>query len=81
MLFVILEQLTVMAIRDRRHVNKSKQTTSLSGFDVAPPIGEASRSRDLMFFIGNEEHQERYGPRPLGPRRNRWAACASRQSF
>ena len=20
------------------------------------------------------------GPRPLGPRRNRWAACASRQS-
>ena len=21
------------------------------------------------------------GPRPLGPRRNRWAACASRQSL
>ena len=22
-----------------------------------------------------------WGPRPLGPRRNRWAACVSRQSF
>ena len=29
----------VMAIRDQRHVNKSKskQTTALAGFDVAPP--------------------------------------------
>ena len=49
-----------MAIRVRRHTNKSKQTTSLDGFDVAPPIGVASRSRDLMFELGNEEHQERY---------------------
>ena len=52
---VILEQpkrqifaLNVMAIRDQRHVNKSKQTTSLVGFDVAPPIDVASRSRDLL---------------------------------
>ena len=43
--------LNVMAIRDRRHANKSKRTTSLSGFDVAPPIGVASGSHDLMFFI------------------------------
>ena len=56
---VILEQpkrlifaLNVTAIRDRRHNNKSKQTKSLAGFDVAPPIGVASRSCDLMFFIG-----------------------------
>ena len=39
----------VMAIRDQRHDNKSKQTTSLAGFDVAPPIGVASRSRDSVF--------------------------------
>ena len=37
-----------------------KQIKSLAGFDVAPPIGVASRSRDLMFSFGNEEHQERY---------------------
>ena len=56
---VILEQpkcqifaLNVMAIRDRRHTNKSKQITSLAGFDVALPIGVASRSRDFMLFIG-----------------------------
>ena len=56
---VILEQperqiftFNVMTIHDRRHANKSKQTKSLAGFDVAPPIGVASRSRDLMFFIG-----------------------------
>ena len=42
----------VMAICDQRHANKSKQTTSLAGFDVAPTIGVASRPRDLMFFIG-----------------------------
>ena len=41
-----------MAIRDRRHTNKSKQITSVADFDVAPPIGGvASRSHDLMFFI------------------------------
>ena len=56
---VILDQpkrqtfaLNVMAIGDRLHANKSKQTTSLAGFDVAPPEGVASRSRDLMFFTG-----------------------------
>ena len=56
---IILEQpkhqifmLNVMAIHDQGHANKSKQTTSLVGFDVAPPIGAASRSRDLMFIIG-----------------------------
>ena len=56
--FVILDQpkrqifaLNIMAIRDRRHANQSKQT-SLDGFNVAPPIGVASRPRDLMFFIG-----------------------------
>ena len=49
-----------MAIRDRHHANKSKQTMSLDGFDVALPIGVAPRSCDLMFFsLGNEEHQER----------------------
>ena len=41
----------VMAIRDQRHDNMSIQTTSLAGFDVAP-LGGASGSRDLMFFIG-----------------------------
>ena len=56
---VILEQpkrqiatLNVMTIRDRCHTNKSKQTMSLAGLDVVPPIGVASRSRDLIFFIG-----------------------------
>ena len=56
---LILEQpkrqffaLYVMAIRDRRDANKSKQSTSLDGFDVAPNMGVASRSRDLMFFMG-----------------------------
>ena len=60
---VILEQpkrlilaLNVMAIRDRCHANKSKQTTSLAGFDVAPPIGVASRSHDVTFFIGKYLH-------------------------
>ena len=64
---VILEQLkhlifalNFMAIRDRSHAKKSKQTTSLVGFDVASPVGVASRSRDLMFSLGTEEHQERY---------------------
>ena len=38
--------LNVMAIRDRRHANKSKQTMSLVGFDVDPPIGVASRPLD-----------------------------------
>ena len=42
----------VMAILDQHHYNKSKQTTSLAGFDVALLIGVASRSRDFMFFIG-----------------------------
>ena len=42
----------VMAIRDQRHDNKCKQTTSFAGFDVAPLIGVVSRSRDLVFFIG-----------------------------
>ena len=41
-----------MAIRDQRHDNKRKQTMSLAGIDVDPPIGVVSRSRDLMFFIG-----------------------------
>ena len=44
----------VMAIRDQRQDNKSKQKTSLAGFDVAPPIGVASRLRDLIFSLGNE---------------------------
>ena len=44
----------VMAIRELRDDNMSKQTTSLAGFDVALPIGVASRSRDLMFFIGKK---------------------------
>ena len=39
----------VMAIRDQRHDNKSKQT-SQADTDVAQPIGVASWSRDLMFF-------------------------------
>ena len=43
--------LNVMTIRDRRKANKSKQTTSLAAFYVAPPIGVAYRSRDLMFFF------------------------------
>ena len=30
-----------MAIRDQRHDNKSKQTTSLAGYDATPPIGVA----------------------------------------
>ena len=38
-----------MAIRDGRHASKSKQITSLVGFDVALPIGLASTSRDLVF--------------------------------
>ena len=49
-----------MMICDRRHANKSKQTTSLAAFDIAPPIGVASRSCDLIFLLGNEEHQETY---------------------
>ena len=55
---VILEQpkreiiaLNAMTIRDRRHANKNKQITSLVGFDVARPIGVASRSRVLMFLF------------------------------
>ena len=58
--------LNVMTIRDRRHANKSKQTMSVAGFDVGPPIGVVSRSRDLMFSLGNEEHQERYFEFHLG---------------
>ena len=41
--------LNTMTIRDRRHADKRKQTMSLAGFVVAPPIGVASRSGDLMF--------------------------------
>ena len=42
-----------MAIRDQRHDNKSKtKQRHWMGFDVTPPIDVASRSRDLMFFIG-----------------------------
>ena len=37
---------------EHRYLCKNKQSTSLVGFDVAPRIGVASRSRDLMFFIG-----------------------------
>ena len=42
----------VMAICDKRHDKKSKQTKSLAGVDVVSPIGVASRSGYLMFFIG-----------------------------
>ena len=53
---IILEQpkrqifeINVMAIRDQRHANKSKQTTSMVGFDVAPPMCVASISCDNVF--------------------------------
>ena len=36
-----LSALNVMAIRDQRHENVSKQTTLLAGDDVTPPIGAA----------------------------------------
>ena len=32
-------------------MRQSTQTAALGGFDIAPPIGVASRSRDLMFFF------------------------------
>ena len=36
-----ISALNVMAIRDQRHENVSKQTTLLAGDDVTPPIGAA----------------------------------------
>ena len=38
-----------------------------------------SRIKRLMYTSGWSGGN--IGPRPLGPRRNRWAACASRRSF
>ena len=64
---VILEQpkrlmfaLNVMAIRDLRHANKSKQTASLAGFDIALSIGVASRSHDLHVFHREMKNIKKY---------------------
>ena len=39
----------------------------------------AINSKNLINLIFQK--RKTFRPRPLGPRRNRWAACASRQSF
>ena len=38
---MLISVLNVIAIRDQRHTNVSKQTALLAGDDVAPPIGAA----------------------------------------
>ena len=55
--------------------------TNVSCTSLAVQMGRPKMVRPNYDRTTYTHSIKRRGPRPLGPRRNRWAACASRQSF